>query len=152
MNQYSVLDVVPHDAPMSLLDSIASYDDEALTASVKIREDSQFIRPEGVPAWVGIEYMGQAIAAFAGVQARDKGQAVKIGFLVSSRRYKSSVSHFECGTELRIHVVQVTDNTVGLRVFQCRISGEGVDVSANLNVYMPDDVEAFLSGTQKEST
>jgi predicted hotdog family 3-hydroxylacyl-ACP dehydratase len=133
---------------MSLLDSIESYSEDGLIASVTIREDSQFITARGVPAWVGIEYMGQAIAAFAGARARDNSEPVKIGFLVSSRRYKSSVSFFEIGDQLQVDVSQVTDNAIGLQVFKCRISADNIEVTANLNVYLPDDVEAFLKESQ----
>jgi predicted hotdog family 3-hydroxylacyl-ACP dehydratase len=133
---------------MSLLDSIESYSEDGLIASVTIREDSQFITARGVPAWVGIEYMGQAIAAVAGARARDNSEPVQIGFLVSSRRYKSSVSFFEIGDQLQVDVSQVTDNAIGLQVFKCRISADNIEVTANLNVYLPDDVEAFLKESQ----
>lgn len=147
-SNYSILDVVPHGPPMSLLDNIICHDRTQLTANVLIHEASQFVCDRGVPAWVGIEYMGQAVAAFAGARARDDGLPVKIGFLVSSRRYQSSVSYFPLGATLTVQAEQVTEEIVGLGVFKCAIQGPGIEVNAKLNVYMPDDVAEFLEDGQ----
>lgn len=141
---YTVVDVIPHAKPMSLLDEIVNYDGAELEAGLTIREDSIFFDGKAVPAWVGIEYMGQAVAAFAGVGARVKNKPIKIGFLVSSRRYKSNCSGFPLGAYLRVKAKPITDNETGLRVFECSISGENISVSTNLNVFIPDDVDNFL--------
>lgn len=140
---YNILDVVPHGAPMSLLDSIEKYSDKGLVANVTIREDSMFCESDGVPAWVGVEFMGQAVAAYAGVGARIADQPVKIGFLVSTRRYESACSHFPVGTSLTVSVHQITDSTIGLQVFTCRITGDNIEIQANLNVFLPENVEDF---------
>ena len=138
--------LLPHDHPMILLDEVISCDDHSLTASVTIRHDSLFMEPQGVPSWVGIEYMGQAIAAHAGVCARRDGQPVRIGFLVSTRRYEPGCSHFPVGSTLEITVSALTFNTTGLQVFECRITGSEISVAANLNVFVPDDAGVFLQG------
>lgn len=143
-SSYNILEVVPHGKPMSLLDEILSYDDSGLKARLTITEASMFSNASGVPAWVGIEYMAQAVAAFAGVCARSHEKAVKIGFLVGSRRYQSSCSEFPLGANLNVEVEEITDNDVGLRVFACKIEGDDIRVDANLNVFMPDDVDEFL--------
>ena len=144
---YDILDVIPHDKPMSLLDNILVHNEEMLTALVSITEQSQFFEPEsGVPSWVGIEYMGQAVAAYAGALARDKGEAVKIGFLVSCRRYEPSCSYFPPGIQLEVSAKPITENTTGLQVFDCTINGDNIHAQANLNVFLPKDVDAFLNG------
>lgn len=141
---YAVVDVIPHAKPMSLLDKIVSYDGAELVAGLTIREDSIFFNGSAVPAWVGIEYMGQAVAAFAGVGARVDNKPIKIGFLVSSRRYISDCSSFPLGAYLSIRAKPITDNETGLRVFDCSITGENINVTTNLNVFIPDDVDNFL--------
>ena len=149
VSQFSVSELVPHSDSMILLDSIESYSEHQLTASVNITESSMFAETAGVPAWVGVEYMGQAIAAMAGATARERAEPIRIGFLVSSRRYEPVVSHFTVGSSLTISVQAVTFNTTGLRVFECSIYSDGIClVTANLNVYMPEDVDAFI----KENT
>ena len=139
-----IVSLIPHDGSMSLLDRVVDSNDNTLVAQVIIRPDSLFCDDDGVPSWVGLEYMGQAIAAYAGLYARASGEPVKIGFLVSCRRYEPGISHFPVGAELQVSVTTITDGNSGLQVFECRISGAGVDFSANLNVFMPNDVEQFL--------
>ena len=143
--QHPIHDLLPHSAPMVFLERIVSYDEHRLCATVPITADSVFAEAEGVPAWVGLEYMGQAIAALAGIHARANNEPVRLGFLVSSRSYKPQVSHFAPGWELTITIEAVTLNTTGLRVFECSIyNADNCLVTANLNVYMPDDVDAFM--------
>ncbi|WP_307732400.1 hypothetical protein [Massilia sp. MB5] len=79
--------LVPHAGPMALLDRVLEADEESLCAEVAIRADSLFYAEGGVGSWVGIEYMAQAVAAHAGYLARQRGEAVKPGFLLGSRRY-----------------------------------------------------------------
>jgi predicted hotdog family 3-hydroxylacyl-ACP dehydratase len=154
MTTYSPEELLPHDHPMILIDAIESVRERGLTASVTVRPDALFAEPQGIPAWVGIEYMGQAIAAHAGWCARRAGRPVRIGFLVGTRRYEADCSHFPPGAQLAITVDAVTSNASGLQVFECRITGAGVAASANLNVFIPNDVDEFLrneSGREKQS-
>ncbi len=143
---YQMLDVVPHDKPMSFLDRILSHSSTGLEAEVSITHDALFSEPAGIPSWVGIEYMGQAIAAFSGVCARERNEPIKIGFLVGTRRYQSNCSYFPYGVTLKVSVEEVTDSIIGLRVFECHITGDRVNAKANLNVFMPDNVEEFMQG------
>jgi predicted hotdog family 3-hydroxylacyl-ACP dehydratase len=153
--QYAFAEVVPHTQPMVLLDDIEARGDDYVTASVVLSPESPFAEDSGVPAWVGIEYMAQTIAAFSGVGAREQGLPIKMGFLVGSRSYKSSVSEFPFGTRLFVHAEQIIQGDNGLFVFSCSIScrdkmdennSEKILAEANLNVFQPDDPEAFLSG------
>ena len=143
---FRILDVVPHQSPMSLLDTLESYSDNTLVSSLTIKEDSLFYEERGVPAWVGLEYMGQTIAAYGGVKARNEGRPVKIGFLVSSRRYESPQSHFKLGSKLKVFVEKVINNPSGLSVFSCSITWSDFIIQANLNVFLPNNVEEFLEG------
>ena len=144
--EYNIIDVIPHGQPMSLLDSIEDYSENGLVAVVTITEDSLFCESDGVPAWVGVEYMGQAVAAYAGVSARRSNQPVKIGFLVSTRRYESPCSYFPVGTALAVSVNQITENMTGLQVFDCKITGKDIEIQANLNVFMPENIQEFFEG------
>ena len=140
-----VKDLVPHSDDMVLLDSADLWHEQGLTASLEIRKDSLFYEPQGVPTWVGLEYMGQAIAAYAGFAARQDNAPVRIGFLVSCRRYEPTIDFFTLGTKLSIEVEAITFSDTGLQVFECVIMAAGdTVVKANLNVYMPDDVAAFM--------
>jgi predicted hotdog family 3-hydroxylacyl-ACP dehydratase len=147
---FTIAEVVPHDGVMSLLDAVLDYDDESLKASVTIHSNSVFLDGDSVPAWVGIEYMAQAIAAYSGVQRRLTGREVKVGFLVGTRRYNCSHAHFPLGTELNVSVVREFQADNGLGSFACSIegilpNGEAASVDASLNVFLPENVEEFLA-------
>lgn len=140
--------LLPHDGPMVLLDRLLSVDEESLSAEVMIRPDSMFCREAGVGGWVGVEYMAQAVAAHAGHAARLRGEAVKIGFLLGSRRYECSRPVFAIGSLLRVHVRCVLMSENGLGSFECRIDdGDGQAACASITVFQPGDVRKFLEGT-----
>ncbi len=83
---YVIEDVVPHRQDMCLLQRIIRWDQDTLEAELVVPEAGLFVEDGQVPAWVGIEYMAQAIAAWAGCRARAAGKQPQLGFLLGSRR------------------------------------------------------------------
>lgn len=144
---YSVAELVPHGGKMSLLSRIIDYGDGWLHAEVDISRKSMFADEHGVPSWIGLEYMAQAIAAYAGLQERLQGGAPKIGFLLGSRHYACSSDYFAIGHTLKIQVQLEFLLENGLNVFSCRLQGQEILASANVNVFQPDDADAFLRGS-----
>ncbi len=143
---YSVVDLLPHKPPMVLLDTVLGWDDDRLEAEVVIRPDSPFFRPgKGVPVHVGIEYMAQACGVFAGLEAKESEQPVRIGFLLGTRQYRANIDWFTAGMRLAITVTQVfRDGAMG--VFDCSImNADGALASAQLNVYQPEDAHTILN-------
>lgn len=141
--------LVPHSGQMILLDRVLSADAENLCAEVRIHAGSVLCGADGVGAWVGIEYMAQAIAAHAGLTALQRGEAVKVGFLLGSRKYEARVPGFAPDSVLHVHVQRVLLGENGLGAFECRIdlAGEGRDVTvatATVTVFQPDNVNQFL--------
>ena len=58
--------VLPHAGHMVLLARVVAHDEKETRCQVDIRSQRHFRREDGsVPAWVGIEYMAQCIAAHA---------------------------------------------------------------------------------------
>jgi 3-oxoacyl-[acyl-carrier-protein] synthase-1 len=142
-----VADLLPHSGQMVLLDSVFSVDDDNLCAEVRIRPDSMFCDGTAVGAWVGIEYMAQAIAAHAGWLARRRGDGVKVGFLLGSRKYEASVPAFAVDSVLHVHVHRALQGDNGLGAFECRIDhGTDTLATATVTVYQPDNVNEFLKG------
>lgn len=142
--EFSVAELVPHSDKMSLLDNIVEYGDDWLSAEVYITADSMFADENGVPAWIGMEYMAQAISAYAGLQERRKGGLPKLGFLLGSRKYICSTDYFPFGKTLSLTVQLDMEAANGLNVFQCELQGDGIEASANMNVFQPDDPDKFL--------
>jgi len=149
---YPVAQVVPHQGTMLLLDQILCWDSDQLCALAIIRRTMPMADDQGLPAWVGLELMAQATAAFAGCRAKKEGQSVKIGFLVGSRRYTSSHAYFPIGAQLHINVKELVTSDQGLSVFECKLEASGahtdISASANINVFRPEDPEQFLQSGQ----
>lgn len=142
-----IRELVPHSGPMSLLDCVIAVEGERLSAEVVVPADGLFSQDGGVGAWVGIEYMAQAVAAWAGCQAREQGQAPRIGLLLGTRRYRCSVPRFAAGQRLQIDIERGYQADNGLGQFECRIHADGVELaSATLTVFGPEDPTAFLNG------
>jgi predicted hotdog family 3-hydroxylacyl-ACP dehydratase len=147
-----IRELVPHAGTMVLLERVLHADDERLCAEVRIGPDSLFYADGAVGAWVGIEYMAQAIAAWAGFCARGRGEAVQVGFLLGSRRYEADVAAFADGSVLHVHAQCVMQGESGLGAFECSIeqAGEAGGVTlarATVTVFQPKSVNDFLDGS-----
>jgi predicted hotdog family 3-hydroxylacyl-ACP dehydratase len=140
MKVYSVEEVLPHGHPMILIDDVIGHSDAGLTASVTIRQDSHFMRSAGIPSYVGLEYMAQAVAAYGGIEALTEQRPVRIGYLLGTRDLTTKVPFFDVGDRL---VIDVSVNyKEAVSSFSCRILiEEFVVVEANLSVYQPKEEE-----------
>ena len=137
-------ELVPHSGKMSLLSRVIACGDDWLEAEVDIHAASLFAEPEGVPAWVGLEYLAQAIAAYAGYQERQHESSPKIGFLLGTRKYTVNKSWFAIGLTLSIRVEKEMVAENGLHVFRGQLSGHHIEAFANLNVFQPEDANEFI--------
>ena len=144
--KYTVAELVPHSGAMSLLDEVIDYGDDWLHARVRITEKSLFLDERGVPALVGIEYLAQTVAAYAGLQERNHGGKPKLGFLLGARKYKCSTDYFSIGDTLDLQVELEMQADNGLNVFQCSLKSNNSEASTRLNVFQPDDADEFLQG------
>ncbi|GAB4264804.1 MAG: hotdog family protein [Methylomicrobium sp.] len=129
--------LLPHAGKMVLLERVLEFSEETLTAEVIVRNDGLFGDGYQVPAWLGIEYMAQTIAALGGMKRRLAGKSIELGFLLGTRRYHCNVDSFKVGAVLNVAVKHLIQDQ-GLGVFDCHIRGDGVEVSAKLSVYQPD--------------
>ena len=137
MKKFAVEELVPHSGKMVLLNRVIEFDEENMVAEVIVRDDGLFGDGNTVPAWLGIEYMAQTIAALGGMKRRLAGKPLNLGFLLGTRRYDCNVDTFAVGSVLTVSVKRLVEDQ-GLGVFDCRISAEGISASAKLNVYQPD--------------
>jgi len=140
MIDIDVAELLPHDGNMVLLDRVVAYDQESLVAEVMVHDDGLFGDGKTIPAWIGIEYMAQTVAAHGGMMCHLAGKPIQLGFLLGTRRYTSNISDFTVGTQLIVKVNRLVEDQ-GMGVFDCQISGDGIDISAKLNVYQPDKAE-----------
>ncbi|MBX2809226.1 MAG: hypothetical protein KTR20_11405 [Cellvibrionaceae bacterium] len=134
-----LLDLLPHRPPMLLLHQLHHVDAQSASAGVYIHQQTPFFETgQGVPTWIGIEYMGQTAALIAGNQARQApGDAAALGLLLGTRHYRADSSHFQPGATLRIHCQQEARVGDELATFACTICHAGEDkpiASAKLSV------------------
>jgi predicted hotdog family 3-hydroxylacyl-ACP dehydratase len=123
-----------------------SYDSARSVALARIDESNVFFEQGGVPAWAGLEYMAQAIAAHSGFAARLRGERPAVGFLLGTRAYSSILSHFPAGAQLTISVEpQIAEG--GFASFNCAIETDRPVATAVVNVYLPSAEELARLGS-----
>jgi predicted hotdog family 3-hydroxylacyl-ACP dehydratase len=146
MKHWPIAEVLPHAGEMILLDAVDGYDDESIVCLRKVMPGTPFTDEHGnLPTWTGLELMAQTIAAWSGCQARDAGQPVRLGFLLSSRLYTCNADTFSAGSALRIEAVRTFSDEDGMGVFACRIDAGDVQAEARLTVFSPLDPTIFLA-------
>lgn len=148
IDKWSVEDLVPHAAPMVLLDKLTSASVGLLRATAAINKSSPFyMGTDGVAAWWAIEYMAQAVAAYAGLRDRAAGREVPIGFLTSCRRFTCNQPVIRLGTNAEIRVDEIMAMEESLAVFECSMQADEFSASAILSVYSGGGVK---DGSQPE--
>ena len=152
MSPWPLAELLPHAGDMILIDEVLSFDSEQIHARVRVRPGGLFNRANGdLPAWVGIELMAQSIAAYAGCRARQQELPVELGFLLGTRKFECNVEHFPSGIDLHIHAQRSLEDDNGMGVFECHLTGPGVQATARLNVFRPPQAAEYLNESQESS-
>ncbi|HZF31873.1 MAG TPA: 3-hydroxylacyl-ACP dehydratase [Gammaproteobacteria bacterium] len=136
-------ELLPHGPGAILIERLVAYDPKKSVATVEVRRDSKFFARTGIPAWVGIEYMAQTIAAHVGFEARLRGAVPAIGFLLGTRSYECTAAEFPLGARLSISVEALFKET-GFGAFACSIEDDAPLATAIVNTYQPRDDEIAL--------
>ncbi|MCC6641524.1 MAG: 3-hydroxylacyl-ACP dehydratase [Deltaproteobacteria bacterium] len=118
-----LFEILPHRGRAALLDHVERHDETETVCVVEIGGSAWLHRAdEGVPVWVGIEYMAQCIAAREGCIAHAEGRALAPGFLVRARRVRLDATIFQPGEVLRVRARRLRGRP-GLRAmtYACEI-------------------------------
>ena len=146
MIDWPLAELLPHAGDMILIDEVVAFDEEQIHTRLTVTPGGLFNLANGdMPAWVGVELMAQSVAAYAGCQARTKGEAVELGFLLGSRKFECNVEQFPAGSLLHIHALRSLQDDNGMGVFECRLTGPGIEAFARLNVYRPPHAAEYLN-------
>jgi len=148
---FTIEQVLPHAHPMILLDTLVHFSEEEATCCHLITPQSLLFDAalQGVPSYVGIEYMAQSIAAYANANELINNRPVEIGFLVSSRKYKCDYPVFALGMALQITVRPLYQDESGLSAFDCVIFNANKEIaSARINIFQPENPAEFLAEQQ----
>lgn len=156
-----VAPLLPHSGAMVLLDAVLAYDEEFLCAAAHIGAEHALLQADGtVPAWMAMEIMAQCIAALEGVHAHNRGEAVRLGFLLGTRKLNLFAAALPVGCRLQAEARLSIRDSNGFAVFDCglhvvdapehfRLPENGRVAQAALNVFSPPDLDAYLAQTQK---
>jgi predicted hotdog family 3-hydroxylacyl-ACP dehydratase len=153
MGTFSAIeDLLPHRGVMLLLDSVVSADERSIVAEVTVPEAAWYLdEQDGLPAWIGIELMAQAIAAHAGLRGRLNGKPPKRGVLLGCRAYRASMPRAAAGALLKVSAKMTVMDESGFGAYDCAIESNAAHfAAATLKVFEPADFEAFMKqqGTQ----
>jgi predicted hotdog family 3-hydroxylacyl-ACP dehydratase len=96
--------LLPHQAPMILIDQMVAFGDKHAICEVELRADSMFVEQGRVRAAVGIEYMAQSVGAYAGMVNYLAGDPIRIGYLLGLRQMDVKQAFFGVGDRLRVEV------------------------------------------------
>ncbi len=143
---YSLDDLLPHRAPMSLLSgydpaSFSEAEGTPFRAWVVPSERDLLYDGElgGVPPCASVEYMAQTVAAYVGLRDRRNGHVPRVGFFLGTRRLKLALPRFEPG---RCYTIAVTSlfSDESFASFQAAITDDAGQTcaEANLNVFRPE--------------
>lgn len=129
-------DLLPHSGPSVLLDRVVEIWEDGILCETQVLAGRRFIEEDGVGASISIEWMAQAIAAFAGYQRLQRDEEIVPGFLISSRRFELQMPWLELGTKVEVTAKTVRDGGTSLASFECMVATQGLRVAtAVLNVY-----------------
>ena len=150
---FKMTEVLPHEGRMLLLDEMLDAGPEHVTCAVTIRSDTMFCDGvNGVPSWVGLEYMAQTACTYSGIEEAREGKRPSIGLLLGSRRYKAEAPYFPIGTTLRVHAELLLRDESDLVAFACTIAdGDRVLAHGDVKAYRPKDVFAVVRGDRIEA-
>ncbi|MGZ4960457.1 MAG: ApeP family dehydratase [Methylomonas sp.] len=144
---YAVEALLPQSRSMVLLDRVVEVGESHIVVELIVRDDGLFSGADHtVPAWVGLEYMAQTVAAFSGYQRKCRGQDIQLGFLLGTRHYQSAAGSFPCGIRLMVRAEKIIEAANDMSVFDCAIEGDGIRATSRLNLMMPHDSKKFLAG------
>ncbi|MGH8377360.1 MAG: 3-hydroxylacyl-ACP dehydratase [Gammaproteobacteria bacterium] len=138
----AVTELLPHTGRAILIDELRAETAQGVIAAARISRGHAFFSPQqrGVPSWVGIELMAQAIALHAGLLARRGNGRPRVGYLLGTRRYAPSVASFPEGSELEIRVERSYLDDSGLGAYDCSIVSNGSALaSATLTVFQTEE-------------
>ncbi len=142
---YDIKELLPQKGRMALLDELIDANEDSIVSSLTVRNDGLLNSLDNtVPAWIGIEYMAQTIAAYSGYHAKIGGRPITVGFLLGTRKFSTSIDRISCGTKLKITAVKILQDENGMAVFDCRVEGSGIRQDAKINVFQPKDFQKFL--------
>jgi len=141
----AIAEFVPHTETACLLDEVLAWQDGEIVTGVTLDQQARFATTQGVPSWVGIEYMAQAISAYAGIHAHMSSEPLRIGLLLGSRKYEAHCNYFPFNTALRVAARSSWDDGDGIGAFECWIETDHERLAeAQIKAWQPANIDDYL--------
>jgi predicted hotdog family 3-hydroxylacyl-ACP dehydratase len=103
-----LIELLPHKGKMFLLSRVTQHDVHAhtITSEYDVTPDCIFYEEEadGVPTWVGFEFMAQGISAITGITNKELGRRPRPGFILSVRDFRAAVPYLKNGTTIMMKI------------------------------------------------
>lgn len=103
-----LIELLPHKGKMFLLSRVTQHDvhEHTITSEYDITSDCIFYEEEadGVPTWVGFEFMAQGISAITGITNKELGRRPRPGFILSVRDFRAAVPYLKNGTTIMMKI------------------------------------------------
>lgn len=143
---WPVESLVHHRGDMLFLDRVVQYSDTSIECEANTSRQSAFAKSEkGIPAWLGLEYMCQTIAALEGIRRLQKNEPILLSFVMGSRKITSEKSYLPLAEIIRIRAVNEVRDDTGVGVYGCevRLDDERI-IHGVIKGYMPKSTQAIF--------
>ena len=141
----TVVELLPHAGRAVLIDEVLFDSPDAIRVSAHISAQHPFLVPgAGVPSWVGIELMAQAIAAHAGLTARREHKTPSAGMLLGTRKFEAETPWFRVGTTLEVRAEREFGQPGGIAACACTILSDGQTLARASIIIVEVDGEKLL--------
>lgn len=141
--------LLAHRGPMRLLTRIVAHADDHTVCEASARGAALFRTDDGrLPAWISLELMAQCAAVHGGLAARARGEPLRPGLLLGSRRVALHADWLPRSGLLHVRARHHRGER-GLVAFDAAVSVAGRDAilaEGRLFVYVFDDENALPGG------
>ncbi len=143
-----IKELIPHRGTMLFIDRVIAFESSMAVAEYTPRHDAWYVDSSGhMPAWIGLELMAQTVAAHVALMKRLEGSSPKMGALLGTNSYRSSVASFAAGGVLSIRVDLLFNDPSGMGAYIGAIECNNIPLAnSTLKVYEPEDFERFVQG------
>ncbi|OHV10546.1 hypothetical protein [Kushneria phosphatilytica] len=144
--------LVPHAGRMCLLDTVLACDSHHIEAVITPTKQDPFASEAGVGAHVGLEWMAQAVAAWATLNASNESRVSEPapGMLISSRHFETTRDYFIFDEPVMVIVELEFSGANGLRSFHGKLTvADQLCAEGVFRIYQPDAGQPATNASQE---
>ena len=148
MNTFpTIADLIPHRFPMVFLDEVTGFSPQGLTARFT-PTSGHWAGSEGLPAFMGLEIIAQAIAAHNCLLSHENDPTAPppIGVLLGTRRYQASQPNFPAGKTVTVVITEKVQDPQGFGAFDGTLYDDAKRIlaQATVKVFRPFNFREYI--------